>query len=184
MLKSWFAALAIAGVVIRMRKHQINDELASDNASTLQVVNHHWGDVDIYVIRDGQRTRVGQVTASADENFVLSKSMIERGGTLQLQAHAVGTSGRSTARRSPCGRAACSSRGRSRTTCRERRWRSTRGSGGLTYLVPPPPPLLWPPPFPPPTPASLRVASATTNAPPSSRDFDLLTRRASTVPSE
>jgi hypothetical protein len=93
MLKNLLAAVVMAVAVSGCGKHHINDELASDDASTLQVVNHHWGDVDIYVIRDGQRIRVGQVTASADENFVLSKSMTSGGGTLQLQAHAVGTSG-------------------------------------------------------------------------------------------
>ena len=93
MLKSWVAALAIAGVLGGCARHRINDDMASDNASTLQVVNHHWGDVDIYVIRNGQRTRVGQVTASAEGNFVLAGSITSGGGTLQLQAHAVGMSG-------------------------------------------------------------------------------------------
>jgi len=93
MLKSLFAALAIAGVLAGCGKHHINDDVGSDNTSTLQVVNHHWGDVDIYVIRDGQRSRVGQVTASTEENFVLSKSVMSGGGTLQFQARAVGSTG-------------------------------------------------------------------------------------------
>lgn len=93
MLRHWLAALVIAGVVSGCGKHHIDDDLASDNASTLQVVNHHWADVDIFVIRDGQRIRVGEVTASADQNFVLAKSMTSGGGTLQLQARAVGGSG-------------------------------------------------------------------------------------------
>lgn len=93
MLKNWLFALAIASVVSGCGKHHLNDEMASDNASTLQVVNHHWGDVDIYIIRDGQRIRVGEVTASADQSFVLAKSMTSGGGTLQLQAHAVGSNG-------------------------------------------------------------------------------------------
>ena len=94
MLKSWLAALVIAGALAGCAKHRISDDdMAGDNSSTLQVVNHHWGDVDIYVIRDGQRTRVGQVTASREENFVLAKSVTSGGGTLQLQAHAVGRSG-------------------------------------------------------------------------------------------
>ena len=93
MLKNLLAAVAIAGILSGCGRHRIDDDLSADNASTLQVVNHHWGDVDIFVIRDGQRTRVGQVTASADANFVLAKSMTSGGGTLQLQAHAVGQSG-------------------------------------------------------------------------------------------
>ncbi len=47
----------------------------------------------VYVIRNGQRSRVGQVTASGEENFVLAKSITSGGGTLQLQAHAIGSTG-------------------------------------------------------------------------------------------
>jgi hypothetical protein len=93
MLKSLFVAVLVAGALAGCGRHRINDDLAADNASTLQVVNHHWGDVDVFVIRDGQRTRIGQVTASSDANFVLAKSMTNGGGTLQLQAHAVGQAG-------------------------------------------------------------------------------------------
>lgn len=93
MLRSWVAALAIAGVLCGCARHRINDELDRDNSSTLQVVNHHWGDVDVYVIREGQRIRVGTVTASTEENFVLAKSITSGIGTLRLQAHALGTSG-------------------------------------------------------------------------------------------
>ena len=91
MLKSWLAALAIAAVLSGCGKHRLNDDPGTDVASTLQIVNHHWGDVDIYVVHDGQRTRVGSVTASGEENFVLAKSMPSAGGSLQLVAHAVGS---------------------------------------------------------------------------------------------
>ena len=93
MLKNLLAAVVIAGVVSGCGRHRINDDLAADSASTLQIVNHHWGDVDIFIIRDGQRTRVGSVTAAAEENFELSASLMRGGGTLQLQAHAVGSNG-------------------------------------------------------------------------------------------
>jgi hypothetical protein len=94
MRKRWLAALVIAGVLVGCAKHRLtDDDMASDASSTLHIVNHHWGDVDIYVNRDGQRTRVGQVTASAEENFVLPKSVTSGGGTIQFQAHAVGSTG-------------------------------------------------------------------------------------------
>jgi hypothetical protein len=93
MLKSWLGALAIAVVLSGCTKHRVNDDLDTDVASTLEVVNHHWGDVDIYVVHDGQRTRVGSVTASGEESFVLAKSMTSAGGSLQLVAHAVGSNG-------------------------------------------------------------------------------------------
>jgi hypothetical protein len=94
MRKRWLAALVIASVLAGCAKHRItDDDMSGDASSTLHVVNHHWGDVDIFVSRDGQRTRVGQVTASAEENFVLPKSVTGGGGgTLQLQARALGSS--------------------------------------------------------------------------------------------
>ena len=93
MLRGWLVALAVVSVLSGCAKQRINEEMGSDNSSTLQVVNHHWGDVDIYVIRDGQRSRVGTVTASAEENFVLAKSITSGSGTLQLLARALGGSG-------------------------------------------------------------------------------------------
>ncbi len=93
MLTKWFAAIAMVVILSGCGKHRINDDLAADNDSTLQVVNHHFGDVDIFVIHDGQRTRVGTVTASSDANFVLPKNTTRSRGTFQLSAHGVGTAG-------------------------------------------------------------------------------------------
>ena len=47
----------------------------------------------MYVIRDGQRTRVGMVTASTEQTFALSPSLTRGVGTLQLEAHSIGAPG-------------------------------------------------------------------------------------------
>jgi len=57
---------------------------------SLTVENHHWLDVEVYVIHDGQSTRVGLVTATTTENFVLPTTLLVQGGNIQLVAHAVG----------------------------------------------------------------------------------------------
>jgi hypothetical protein len=93
MLRHCFVLLAIAVALGGCARPRAAEELNLDASSTLNVVNHHWGDVVVYVVRDGQRQRVGTVTAAAEENFELSPSMLKGGGTIQLQAHAVGTSG-------------------------------------------------------------------------------------------
>jgi len=93
MLRYCIALLAIVITLGGCSRARPGEELNLDAASTLNVVNHHWGDVDVYVFRDGQRQRVGTVTAAAEENFELSPSLTKGAGTLQLQAHAVGTSG-------------------------------------------------------------------------------------------
>lgn len=61
--------------------------------STLHVENRHYGDVDIYVVHDGSRVRVGTVTASSDQTFTLPSRLIGTVGTMQLIAHGVGLSG-------------------------------------------------------------------------------------------
>lgn len=63
---------------------------------TLQVTNHNWLDVTIYVVHDGVRTRVGLVTASSDQAFTLSAQMVGQSHELVLIGEAVGS--RDTAR--------------------------------------------------------------------------------------
>jgi len=93
MLRHWLVLLAIIVAPSACARPKAHDELNLNATSTLYVVNHHWSDVVVYAIRDGQRQRVGTVTAAAEENFELNPSLTRGTGTLQLQAHAVGSSG-------------------------------------------------------------------------------------------
>jgi hypothetical protein len=94
MRKGLLALVATAVVLSGCARHRFNDdEIGSGYSATLDVVNHHWGDVDVYVVHDGQRSRVGTVTAAAEQAFTLAPSQLGNGGTLQLQAHAVGMAG-------------------------------------------------------------------------------------------
>jgi hypothetical protein len=93
MLRQCLVLLAITVAIGGCSRAKPGEEVNLDAASTLNVVNHHWSDVDVYVVHDGQRQRVGSVTAVGEENFQLSSSLTKPGGTLQLQAHAVGSSG-------------------------------------------------------------------------------------------
>ena len=93
MLRHLFVVLAMAGAIAGCAKPRAGDDMNLDASSTLNVVNHHWGDVDVFIVRDGQRQRVGTVTAASEENFSLSPSITKGSGTLQLQAHAVGSNG-------------------------------------------------------------------------------------------
>jgi hypothetical protein len=93
MLRHCFVLIAVTVALGACAHPRAGDDLNLDASSTLNVVNHHWSDVDVYVIRDGQRQRIGSVTAAAEENFALSPSLTKGGGTLQLQAHAVGSAG-------------------------------------------------------------------------------------------
>jgi len=57
----------------------------------LQVVNHHWLDVTIYVIHDGQRTRLGVAGGSAQTRMVVPTGLLGVGRQLQLYGDPIGS---------------------------------------------------------------------------------------------
>lgn len=57
----------------------------------LQVVNHHWLDVDVFIVHDGLRTRVGTVTATSNDNFILSARLLGTSRQIYLIADAIGS---------------------------------------------------------------------------------------------
>src|SRR4051812_4976146 len=59
--------------------------------ATLRVESHHWLDVVIYAVHDGQRTRLGTATATKTTGFTIPASMIGRVATIQLLADPVGS---------------------------------------------------------------------------------------------
>lgn len=92
-MRRWLAVLLIAGSVAGCSRNRHMGEVSPDVDSSLHVENRHWGDVDVFVIVNGQRSRVGTVTATSEQDFVLRSVLIGRQGTLQLQAHAIAMSG-------------------------------------------------------------------------------------------
>lgn len=58
----------------------------------LAVTNHHWLDVTIYVVHDGERSRVGTVTASSTETFLLSGRLLGVTRQMYLIGKALGSS--------------------------------------------------------------------------------------------
>jgi hypothetical protein len=55
------------------------------------VINHHWLDVTIYIVHDGQRTRVGTVTATTTQQFTLSSRLLGATRQVSLIGEAVGS---------------------------------------------------------------------------------------------
>jgi hypothetical protein len=62
-----------------------------DGEIPLQVVNHHWLDVTIYVIHGGQRTRVGVAGGSAQTRMMLPWRLLSVGGELRLYGDPIGS---------------------------------------------------------------------------------------------
>jgi hypothetical protein len=58
----------------------------------LTVQNHHWMDVEVYLVRGGQTERVGLVTATMEQRFVISTDLLAN-GPIQLLGHPVGGGG-------------------------------------------------------------------------------------------
>jgi hypothetical protein len=87
--------LAVAVLAVNACAHHRHDSgsVAPYEPATLHVENHHWLDVDIFVIHEGQRTRLGAVTAATSKDFVLPRSMISGGREIRLVADPVGSPG-------------------------------------------------------------------------------------------
>ena len=58
----------------------------------LNVVNHHWQDVRIYLIGSGQALRVGTVTAVTEHSFTLPSWMLGSSRIIRSYANAIGGS--------------------------------------------------------------------------------------------
>jgi hypothetical protein len=63
------------------------------NDVPLEVANHNWLDIIIYVVHDGQPSRIGIASASSSANFVLPHRMIGQGGEIRLWGHPIGGTG-------------------------------------------------------------------------------------------
>jgi hypothetical protein len=60
----------------------------------LQITNHHYLDITIYAIHDGQRTRIGVAGGSAHTSMVLPSRLLGVGRELQLYGDPIGSSER------------------------------------------------------------------------------------------
>jgi hypothetical protein len=59
----------------------------------LEVSNHNWLDIIIYVVRDGERMRVGIANASSQASFTLPARLLGQGRELRLLGHPIGGTG-------------------------------------------------------------------------------------------
>lgn len=64
---------------------------AADETVKLDVNNHNWLDVVIYVVHSGQRTRIATVVATGSTSVVVPNHALRNsGGQIRLLAHAIG----------------------------------------------------------------------------------------------
>ena len=85
------AAAIVAGCHKSQLAQDIAPELVGENPSIiLEVENHNWADIIIYIVHDGRRTRLNSVTAAKNASLVIPSNMIGQVGDLQLVARRVG----------------------------------------------------------------------------------------------
>jgi hypothetical protein len=72
--------------------HKSESQPPRSTPSTLTVENHHWLDANIYVMHDGQRSRLGTATAARTLRLTFPPSFLGQLGTIQLIADPVGAS--------------------------------------------------------------------------------------------
>jgi hypothetical protein len=97
--RRWRRATLLVSIPVVAACHRIEEEAepaASPSDSTtaipLEIANHNWLDVTIFVVRDGQASRVGIASASSASSFVLPGRMIGQGGEIRLWGRPIGGS--------------------------------------------------------------------------------------------
>src|SRR5947208_7639992 len=97
-----FAALLVAGSACFLLNRGKSSQQAAAPAEAeiaLSVTNHSFLDVVIYVLHDGQQTRVGTVTGSSSQQFYLRPRLLGMGREIRLLGHPIG--GQTTAGTEP-----------------------------------------------------------------------------------
>jgi len=70
--------------------HRASSQVEPDAAATLRVENRDWLDVDVYVVQNGHRTRLGTVTATSTKSFTFPHSLVLQRAPIQLLATPIG----------------------------------------------------------------------------------------------
>jgi hypothetical protein len=104
-LRRSFAALAIglaAGSFVGCAAHRrapsppstlsSADSGPSLDSLVLEIENHNWSDIVVFVLHDGQSSRLAQVTAGRSLSVALQPRHIGAMGTLRLAVHPIGGS--------------------------------------------------------------------------------------------
>jgi hypothetical protein len=87
--RAFSIALIAASVACAGRRHHASAASLPD--IPLKVTNRNWHDVTIYVLHDGQRTRIGLVTGSSTQEFVLPARLLGQSHELALLGEAIGS---------------------------------------------------------------------------------------------
>ena len=84
------ALTALSSCLLRHRANDDDQAAVLVESVTLEVENHNWSDVTLYVIHDGVQTRVGQVTAAHDLAIDIPPNLQGQMHQIQVAARRIG----------------------------------------------------------------------------------------------
>src|SRR5438067_2084174 len=84
--------LALTALTACAARHRIKDDDAQIvlEPVTLEVENHNWSDVTVFIIHDGVQTRIGQVTAAQNVAIEIPPELQGQMHQVQLAARRIG----------------------------------------------------------------------------------------------
>jgi len=89
---AWCAVVAGAACHRAPKTHP--EPVAADTTDIpLDVTNHNWLDVTIYVVRDDEPVRLGVASAASEASFTLPARLIGQGHEIRLLGHPIGGAG-------------------------------------------------------------------------------------------
>jgi hypothetical protein len=90
------ACLAASLLLTGCSRHRVEDnpQLAEPQPITgpvvLEVENHNWSDIVLFVIHDGRTHRLAQIAAARDQSFEIPPGLIGDQGLIRLGLHRIG----------------------------------------------------------------------------------------------
>jgi hypothetical protein len=86
------ATLVLAGCAGR---HKVEDDLDTVPSTVsgpvvLEVENHNWSDVVLFIIHDGRTHRFAQIAAARDQSFEIPPRFLGEQGTIRVGLHRIG----------------------------------------------------------------------------------------------
>jgi hypothetical protein len=89
---SYFVAASLLSACVG--RHRASEEAPSPSAApapvVLEVENHNWADVVLYVVHDGVQTRFALITAAHDLSIEIPAQLQGQMGMIRLAAHRIG----------------------------------------------------------------------------------------------
>lgn len=85
-------SLLVGAAAAACAPRAIGEEIHTGATATVRVDNQAFLDVNVYMLRSGQRTRLGTVTALSTRTFVLPRSIVGTAVTVQFLASFIGSS--------------------------------------------------------------------------------------------